>query len=95
MQTSVVILLSVRLVEGERLDWRLFRVSDQSLVKWFGKSCPLFGFHLNCAMPTSLPASIVYIQQAGADKYIFEALAFGQVAQQNWLALPSNLLALL
>ena len=32
---------------------------------------------------------------AGADKYIFEALALGQVAQQNLLALPSNLLALL
>ena len=31
----------------------------------------------------------------GADKYIFEALALGQVAQQNLLALPSNLLALL
>ena len=31
----------------------------------------------------------------GADKYIIEALALGQVAQQNLLALPSNLLALL
>ena len=31
----------------------------------------------------------------GADKYIFEALALGQLAQQNLLALPSNLLALL
>ena len=36
------------------------------------------------------------IQSApGADKYIFEAFALGQVAQQNLLALPSNLLALL
>ena len=36
-----------------------------------------------------------YFTYTGADKYIFEALALGQVAQQNLLALPSNLLALL
>ena len=57
------LLVSARLVETEILDWRLFRVSDQMLIKWFGKSCPIFelSLHLNWAMPTS---SIVYIQQS-------------------------------
>ena len=59
-------IVSVRLVEAENLDWRLFRVSDKKLIKWFGKSCRIFelGLHLNWAMPTSLPASIVYIQHS-------------------------------
>ena len=59
-----MLFVSVRLVEAENLDWRLFRVSDQRLIKWFGKSCHIFelSLHLNWAMPTSLPASIVYIQ---------------------------------
>ena len=57
-------IVSVRLVEAENLDWCLFRVSDQTLIKWFGKSCRIFelGFHLNWAMPNSLPASVVEIQ---------------------------------
>ena len=57
-------LFSVRLVEAENLDWCLFRVSDQRLIKWFGKSCRIFelSLHLNWVMPTSLPASIVNIQ---------------------------------
>ena len=36
-----------------------------------------------------------HLTKAGADKYIFEALELGQVAQQNLFALPSNVLALL
>ena len=59
------LIVSVRHIEPENLDWRLFRISDQRLIKWFEKSCPRFelGFHLNLAMPISLPgASVVYIQ---------------------------------
>ena len=58
------IIVSVRLVKAENLDWRLFRVSDQRLIKWFRKSCRIFelGLHLKWAMPNSLPISIVYIQ---------------------------------
>ena len=58
-----VALVSARLVEAENLNWRLFRVSDQRLIKCFGKSCRIFelSLHLNWAMPTSLHASIVYI----------------------------------
>ena len=49
-------LVSVRIDVAENLDWRLFRVSDQGLIKWFGKSCRIFqlGWHLNWAMPNSL-----------------------------------------
>ena len=49
-------LVSAKLIEGEILDWCLFRVSEQRLIKWFGKPCPKFAFKL----PTSLPASIVF-----------------------------------
>ena len=47
----------MRLGEAENLDWRLFRVPDQRLIKWFGKSCRIFklSLHLNWAMPNSLP----------------------------------------
>ena len=39
----------MRLVEAENLHWRLFRVSDQRLMKWIGKSCSIseLGLHLN------------------------------------------------
>ena len=57
---TAYIVVSPRLVE----DWRLFRVSDQRFIKWVGKTCRIFdlGLHLNWAMPTSLPESIVQIQ---------------------------------
>ena len=57
-------LVSARLVEAENLDWRLFRVADQKLIKWFGKSCYIFerGLHLNLTKRTSLPTSVVYKQ---------------------------------
>ena len=44
---------------GWKMDWHLFRVSDQRLIKWFGKSCRIFelSLHLNLAMPNSLPTS--------------------------------------
>ena len=48
-------LVSARLVEAEILDWRLFRVSDQRLIKWFGKSCPLFELGLHLTVPCQLP----------------------------------------
>ena len=35
-------LVSVRLVEAEHLNRRFFRVSEQRLIKWFGKLCPIF-----------------------------------------------------
>ena len=46
------------------LTWRLFRVSDQRLIKWFGFFCPNFEFALrsNRAMLSALPASVVYLQ---------------------------------
>ena len=58
------VVISVRLVEAENLDWRLFQVSDQRLIKSIRRSCRTFelSLHLNWAMPTSLPAWIVYIQ---------------------------------
>ena len=48
-----------------RRGWKFLRVSDSRLIKWLGKSCHMFelSLHLNWAMPTSLPASIVYMQQ--------------------------------
>ena len=57
-------LVSGRLVEAESLDWRLIWVSDERLLKWFRKSCRILklGLHLNWAMLTSVPTSIVYIQ---------------------------------
>ena len=59
------LVVSVKLVQAKNLDWRLFRVSDQRLIKWFGKFCCIFELrlHLNWAMPDSLPASFVYLQQ--------------------------------
>ena len=36
-------LISARFVEAGYLDWRLFRISDQCHIKWFGKSCLNFG----------------------------------------------------
>ena len=52
-------LVSVRLVEAENLT----DASSESQIK--GKSCRIFelGLHLNNAMPTSLPTSVVNIQQ--------------------------------
>ena len=49
-QVATCILVSVRFVEAENLDWRLFRVSDHR----FRKSSPIFGLglHLNWAMQT-------------------------------------------
>ena len=57
-------LVSVRLIEAKNLDWHLFWISDQRLIKWICKSCHVFklGLHLNWAMPTSLPTLVVYIQ---------------------------------
>ena len=61
---SCVSVVSAGLVQAEILDWRLFRVSEQWFLKWFGKPCPIFelALRLNEAMPTSLPASVVYLQ---------------------------------
>ena len=55
--------VSARLVEAENSDWRIFRVLEERLINWFGKSCPIFelGLHLNWAMTTFLPALIVYL----------------------------------
>ena len=39
---SYMHLISAWLVEAENLDWCLFRVSDQRLIKSFVKSCPKF-----------------------------------------------------
>ena len=50
---------------GRYVDWRLFQVSEQKLIKWFRKSCPKLelALRLNWVMPTSLPASVVlYLQ---------------------------------
>ena len=68
LKQEVTVLVSARLVEAASSDWLLFRVLEQRLIKWFGKSCPIFelGLHLiiNWTMPTSIPAlaSIVYLQ---------------------------------
>ena len=39
---SALSVVSVRLVEAENLDWCLFRVSDQRLIKWYRKSCHIY-----------------------------------------------------
>ena len=54
-------LVSGRLVKAENLDWPLFRVSEQRLIKWFRTFCHIFnlGLHSNWTMPTSLPTSVV------------------------------------
>ena len=46
--------VSLRLVEAENFDWRLFRVSDHRLIEWFGFSCPNFDYllWLNWAKPS-------------------------------------------
>ena len=44
-----LLIVSARLFEAENLDWCLFRVSIQKLIKWFGISCHIFelGLQLN------------------------------------------------
>ena len=55
-------------VEAENLDWRLFLVSEQSLIKWFWKSCPILelALHLNLTRPCQPP----YLHQLFTDNII-------------------------
>ena len=47
LNNILINLVSVRLVEAENLDWRLFQVSDRRFIEWFGKSCRIFKLSLH------------------------------------------------
>ena len=51
-------LVSVRLIKAENLDWRLFRVSDQRLVKWNREILPYIQAQFASQVHAKFPARI-------------------------------------